>query len=142
MQERISKYLKEKKGEMYIDLAIGLLVLVVFVIALGTVFPVFVHKQNIDAAARQIARMAEVSGSTGDPVQELIDNSDFGLDTVEFDTTYYNASLKQIQFKTPFEVTVTKTIELELIRPMIGSPITIPINLSSTAHGISEQYWK
>ena len=60
----------------------------------------------------------------------------------QIDTTWHNASVKKIQLKTPFTVTITTQLLIPILRPVAGNPIGIRVNLSASASGISEVYWK
>jgi hypothetical protein len=61
---------------------------------------------------------------------------------VAVDTEWYDAAAKTIQLKTLFTVTVTKTVPIVILRPALGDPVVINVNISATARGISEVYWK
>ena len=63
-------------------------------------------------------------------------------DSIAIDTTWHNTSTRKIQLKTPFTVTITKQLLIPILRPVVGSPIGIRVNVSTSASGISEVYWK
>ena len=88
--------------------------------------------------------MVEVSGQADDATISLVtgDGSYINPDSIVFDTTWYNASQKKIQLKTPFTVTITKQVLIPIIKPLGSEPIGIRINISARSSGISEVYWK
>lgn len=61
---------------------------------------------------------------------------------MEVDTTWYNASRKSIQLKTPFIVTVHERINIPILKFLTGDSVSIKLNLTASAEGISEVYWK
>ena len=54
------KILKSKRGEGYIDVAIGLLCLMLVVALAVSFLPVFTAKQQLDILAAEIVRQAEL----------------------------------------------------------------------------------
>ena len=58
------KILSEKKGEGYIDIAVGILCLMLVVALAVSLFPVFMTKQQLNRFADEIVRQAEIVGST------------------------------------------------------------------------------
>ena len=56
------KILKSKRGEGYIDVAIGLLCLMLVVALAVSFLPVFTAKQQLDIFATEIVRQAEIVG--------------------------------------------------------------------------------
>ena len=61
------KILKSKRGEGYIDVAIGLLCLMLVVALAVSFLPVFTAKQQLDIFAAEIVRQAEIVGGTTCP---------------------------------------------------------------------------
>lgn len=105
---------------------------------------IYTTYQSLNATARQIAHVVEVSGQADDATISLVtgDGSYINPDSIVFDTTWYNASQKKIQLKTPFTVTITKQVLIPIIKPLSSNPIGIRINISARSSGISEVYWK
>ena len=58
------RILKSKRGEGYIDVAIGILCLMLVVALAVSFFPVFTTKQQLDLFAAEIVREAEIAGGT------------------------------------------------------------------------------
>ena len=67
MKRRIRDVCRNRRGEGYIDVAIGVLCLMLVVALAMTLFPVFMKKQQLDSFAERIVRQAEIVGSTDVP---------------------------------------------------------------------------
>lgn len=73
----------------------------------------------------------------------MTENGDFIIpDTVMIETQWYDAAAQTIQLKTPFTIAVTKTVPIVILRPALGEPLTINVQISASARGISEVYFK
>ena len=60
MGERIRNRCADRQGEGYIDVAIGVLCLMLVVALAMTIFPVLMKKQQLDYFANEIVRQAEI----------------------------------------------------------------------------------
>ena len=69
----ISKFLKDKKGEGYIDGVVVVLIAVLGIAFALNVYPVFVAKSNLNQFASEVIREAEISGQVGSSVNERIE---------------------------------------------------------------------
>ena len=58
------RILKSRWGEGYIDVAVGILCLMLVVALAVSFFPVFTTKQQLDLFAAEIVREAEIAGGT------------------------------------------------------------------------------
>jgi len=63
-------------------------------------------------------------------------------DSLTWQTTWKDPANKTIQLKTLFTVTANKTVPLTIISPSFGDPLVIEINITASASGISEVYYK
>lgn len=136
------KFVRDQTGEAYVDLAITTLIIFTFMASLMALFPVFTTQQSLNNTARQLARMAEVTGSAQDAEDALDTLSVLQPVSIQWDTTWQNESLRTIQLKSPIIVTVTKQVSIVIFRPALSDPIAIHIAISASANGISEVYWK
>lgn len=141
---KVKAFLKSRYGGMYVDVVIGLAVIIAVAVMLITLYPVFSTSQHLDESARAIARVAEISGRVGPEIDELLENGAIiKPDTVEWTTTYHSVSDKTIQYKTPFEVTITKSVPLIVIQPIFAKePLVYEITMKRSVVGVSEVYWK
>lgn len=136
------KFIRDRTGEGYVDVAITVLILFTLMASLMALFPIFTTQQTLTNTARQLARMAEVTGSAQDAEEVVSTLSVLQPDLIEWDTDWQDEALRTIQLKTPFAVTVTKQVSIVIFRPALADPIAIHITIRASANGISEVYWK
>lgn len=132
----LHKILKSKCGEGYIDVAIGLLCLMLVVALAVSFLPVFTAKQQLDIFATEIVRQAEIVGGTN--VNSRISDlkAETGLDpSIRWDCDYYSG--KKVQLNGDIEVTLTETVDIGFF--VFGS---FPIEITAKATGKSEVYYK
>lgn len=130
------KILSSKRGEGYIDVAIGLLCLILVVALAVNFLPVFTTKQQLDIFAKEIVRQAEIVGGTN--VSSRINDmkAETGLDPdIRWDCDYYSG--KKVQLNDDIEVTLTETVDIGFF--VFGS---FPIEIRAKATGKSEVYYK
>jgi hypothetical protein len=130
------RILKSKSGEGYIDVAIGILCLLLVVAFAIQLFPVFTAKQQLDIFATEIVREAEIKGSTSldSRIAEMREQT--GLDPdIRWDCDYYSG--KKVQLNGDIEVRLTDTVDIGFF--VFGS---FPIDIQAKATGKSEVYYK
>lgn len=128
--------LREKRGEGYIDIAVGVLCLMLVIALAVSLFPVFMAKQQLDRFADEIVRQAEIMGSTSvnRRIEELREET--GLDPeISWDCDYFQGS--KIQLNGDIAVTLTCRINLGFFQ--FGS---FPVEIRARASGKSEVYYK
>lgn len=128
--------LREKRGEGYIDIAVGVLCLMLVIAMAVSLFPVFMAKQQLDRFADEIVRQAEIVGSTS--VNRRIEalREETGLDPeISWDCDYFQGS--KVQLNGDIEVTLTCRINLGFFQ--FGS---FPVEIRARASGKSEVYYK
>ena len=128
--------LREKRGEGYIDIAVGVLCLMLVIALAMSLFPVFMAKQQLDRFADEIVRQAEIVGSTSVTrrIEELQEET--GLDPeISWDCDYFEGS--KIQLNGDIAVTLTCRINLGFFQ--FGS---FPVEIRARASGKSEVYYK
>ena len=136
------KFIRDQTGEGYVDVAITVLIIFTLMASLMALFPIFTTQQSLNNTARQLARITEVSGSAADAEEMIAAQKGLQPDTIEWDTTWHDDTLKTIQLKTPFTVTVTKQVPIVIFRPALSAPIVVNITVSASASGIAEVYFK
>lgn len=128
--------LREKRGEGYIDIAVGVLCLMLVIALAVSLFPVFMAKQQLDRFADEIVRQAEIVGSTS--VNRRIEalREETGLDPeISWDCDYFQGS--KIQLNGDIAVMLTCRINLGFFQ--FGS---FPVEIRARASGKSEVYYK
>ena len=128
----LKRILKSKRGEGYIDVAIGILCLMLVVALAVSFFPVFTTKQQLDLFAAEIVREAEIAGGTN--VSARIDTmrQQTGLDP---QIDYFSGN--RVQLNGDISVTLTDTVDIGFF--FFGS---FPIQIRARASGKSEVYYK
>ena len=132
----IKKILKSRCGEGYIDVAIGILCLLLVVAFAVTLLPVFTTKQQLDIFATEIVRQAEIVGSTNvsDRISTMEEQT--GLDPqIRWNCDYYSGN--KVQLNGDIEVVLTDTVDIGFF--VFGS---FPIEIQAKATGKSEVYYK
>ena len=126
------------------DVAIAMLIIFALVAGIFSLFPIYTTYQSLNATAKQMAHVVEVCGQADSATLSLVTSNGKLLapDDTTIDTTWYNASQKKIQLKTPFTITLTKQILIPILKPVGGHAIGIKVRVSASASGISEVYWK
>ena len=128
--------LREKRGEGYIDIAVGILCLMLVIALAVSLFPVFMVKQQLNRFADEIVRQAEIVGSTSvnRRIEELREET--GLDPeISWDCDYFEGS--KVQLNDDIAVTLTCRINLGFFQ--FGS---FPVEIRARASGKSEVYYK
>jgi Flp pilus assembly protein TadG len=138
------KFIRDQTGEAYIDVAITILIVFTLMASLLALYPIFTAQQSLNQTAKYAVRTIELYGKADDETLASVTENESFLepDSVEIDTEWEDAAEKTIQLKTPFTVTVTKTVPIVILRPALGDPIVINVQITATAKGISEVYWK
>ena len=128
--------LREKRGEGYIDIAVGILCLMLVIALAVSLFPVFMVKKQLNRFADEIVRQAEIVGSTSvnRRIEELREET--GLDPeISWDCDYFEGS--KVQLNGDIAVTLTCRINLGFFQ--FGS---FPVEIRARASGKSEVYYK
>lgn len=132
----MGKLFKSKRGEGYIDVAIGILCLMLVVALAVSIFPVFMRKQQLDSFAAEIVREAEIAGGThvSERIATLCEET--GLHPqITWDCNYYSGS--RVQLNGDISVTLTDTVDIGFF---IFGPF--PMEIQAKASGKSEVYYK
>lgn len=144
MKKRLRE-LFSKKGEAYIDTLISVLVIIIFIAVIIIVIPIFIRKYHLDMFADQVSSFIAVSGGTESlDIEKLADEMNISLDRYEIvvaEDTVCKPNVdnpERIQLTGMYTVNVYTTAYIGLG----GVVDSIPIELSSSARGRSEVYWK
>ena len=137
--------LRSRKGEMYYELIIKTLIVVVFLLTVINLYNVFIQYQNVNYLCKRMVRAIEIEGQVNGSIDALFNrlNGELGIDASYrvVQVSYFDAS-RRIQLRDPFTVEVTAGFDFEILNPMFGPPVVIHIPLSADMSGISEVYWK
>lgn len=132
----MKEVLRSRKGEGYIDIAVGILCLMMVVALAVNLFPVFTAKQQLDLFAAEIVRQAEMAGGTHVSAGISAMCQQTGLSPqIEWHCDYLSGS--RVQLNGDISVTLTDTVDIGFFS--FGS---FPIQIRARASGKSEVYYK
>jgi hypothetical protein len=127
-------YLKNNRGEGYIDVVVvvisGIMVLAMAV----NLFPVLIAKVNMNTFAQELCREAEISGVIG---TQTTNRQRILTERLEIDPDVRWSKTGNIQLDEEFTVTVSKEFDIGF-----GGFGSFPVILISKATGKSEVYHK
>ena len=129
-----------KRAEGYVDVAVAVLVISFLLILLVSVFGVIHQKQTLNQMAEQIVEIASINGCVDDEVMERYEQlcEQTGLTpTMTFEATYFDEDTGKVQLGDI--ISCTLTMETSLIG--FGGEL-FPINMTVTASGVSQVYWR
>ncbi|MDU4696337.1 MAG: DUF4320 family protein [Paenibacillus sp.] len=126
--------LRSRRGEGYIDVTVIVLAAMLCIGLAIQVFPVFMAQQKLDTFASELAREAEISGRVGPETTQRA--NELQLQTGLSPTIAWSKT-GPIQINQEVTVTLRTTADIGF-----GSFGSFPIELSATAKGKSEVYWK
>ena len=138
------KFIRDQTAEGYIDVAITMLIIFVIMASLLAIYPIFTAQQSLNQTAKYLARTIELYGKVDDGTLESVpaDGNFLMPDSVEIEAEWQDAVEKTIQLKNSFTVKITKVVPIVILRPALGEPVVINVEITATARGISEVYWK
>ncbi len=129
------KLLRSKRGEMLVTVSVVLMVAMTVVAFSTKLYPVFLHKQQLDTYAGELCRVAEISGRVGDETVAKEEKLDAEMKISP--NIAWNTSGK-VQLNGEITVTCTMTENIGLW----GGFGSFPITIQGRATGQSEVYWK
>jgi hypothetical protein len=140
----ISKHFKDSRGEFFLDMLIGFMVLMSIILSLLTLPELFIKKQEIDYMAKTIVRRVEIEGELNSKVNELIDSLAYESGfkpRIEWEGNFYGSS-NRLQIRERFKLTLNHMVRIKLIDPAFSNPVFMDIPISKSIYGVSEVYWK
>ncbi|TYA14773.1 DUF4320 family protein [Paenibacillus faecis] len=127
--------IRSRRGEGYVDVVVIVLVTMLCIGLAIKVFPVFMAQQKLNTIASELAREAEISGRVGPETSQraIALQEQTGLHpSIAWSKT------GSIQIDQEVMVTLHMTVNIGLF----GNFGSFPIELTATATGKSEVYWK
>ena len=132
--------IKNRKGEGYIDICVGILALLTVLVLSLNIYSFLTLKQDMDEITEQLIEVAASEGCFGDAFharEQALKTQYFDFDTAVSADSYYNAAYRRVQLGGTMRVTIT--VHTKLVG--VGM-VEIPITATSSRSGISEHYWK
>ncbi|MDD4474924.1 MAG: DUF4320 family protein [Eubacteriales bacterium] len=132
--------IKSKRGEGYIDVVVSVLVSMMLLVLILNVFSFLTIKQDMDYFSKEMIESACMDGQTSGKVDErydeLVDEIDI-FPAYSWQSTYYNISDHTVQLGDTITIITTYRTYVKGF-----GVIRIPITLTTTYSGLSQQYWK
>ncbi len=136
----MKKRILSHKAEGYIDICVGIVVLLSVLVLTLNVYSFLTLKQDMDEITEQLIDSATTSGCFGDEFNEraaALKEQFFDFSVTVSADSWYNASYKRVQLGKTMKVTITVPTKL------IGiGVVEIPITATSSRSGLSQHYWK
>ena len=129
------KLLRSKRGEMLVTVSVVLMVAMTVVAFSTKLYPVFLHKQQLDTYAGELCRVAEISGRVGDETVAKEEKLDAEM-TISPNVAWNTSGKVQLNGEITVTCTMTENIGLW------GGFGSFPITIQGRATGQSEVYWK
>ena len=137
--------LRSKNGEMFYEVIIKTLIVVVFLLTVINLYNVFLKYQNVNYLCKRIVRAIEIEGQLNGNIESVynqINNElNLGASYTVKNVSYFDYSNK-IQFRDTFTVEVTAGYDFQILNPLFAPPVVIHIPLKAGITGMSEVYWK
>jgi hypothetical protein len=129
------KLLRSKRGEMLVTVSVVLMVAMTVVAFSTKLYPVFLHKQQLDTYAGELCRVAEISGRVGDETVAKEEKLDAEM-KISPNVAWNTSGKVQLNGEITVTCTITENIGLW------GGFGSFPITIQGRATGQSEVYWK
>lgn len=136
----MKKILSNRKAEGYIDIAVGIIALMMVLVVTLNIYTFFMLRQDLDTVSGFLIETATSEGSFGEVFDERcvdLKSSFFEFDVVASADEYYNSTYERVQLGDKMTVTVSVHTYVRGV-----GAFKIPITVSTTRSGISEKYWK
>ena len=143
---KLKRVLANKKGEMYIDSSISMVMLLMVVVVGLNVFQYFTLKTDMDYIAKELIYVATMHGTTkddagtpvGDRLAEIEEETGLDVNVMwSVPDGYFNSANETVQYGDKIHVSVTYDPEITGVgSSALSGPQT------TTRSGLSEKYWK
>ncbi|MGL5434561.1 MAG: DUF4320 family protein [Lachnospiraceae bacterium] len=132
----LRKIFASRRGEGYLDVAVGLFCLLLVISFAVNFLPVFTAKQQLDLFASEIVRQAEITGTTNVDERIRVLREQTGLNPqIHWDCDYHEG--KKVQLNGDIIVTLMESVDIGFF--IFGS---FPVEIQAKASGKSEVYYK
>lgn len=134
------KKLMSVRAEGYIDLCVGIVVLLSVLVLTLNVYTFFTLKQDMDEITEQLIDIAAQTGCFGDEFDtrtEELKEQFFDFEVSVTADDWYNASYKRVQLGKVMRVTASVNTKIQGF-----GVFSIPVTATSSRSGLSRYYWK
>ena len=131
---------KNRRGEGYVDMCVGVIVFVMILVIAINIFSFITLRVEMDQIADELIDSATYNDSFGTAFEER--NAELKNQYYDYSVTYsadkyFNSPLKRVQLGNTMYVTVTVQTDIKGL-----GVFKIPVTLSVTRSGLSQRYWK
>ena len=136
----MKKNLLSRKAEGYIDICVGIIVLLSVLVLTLNIYTFLTLKQDMDEITEQLIEVATTNGCFGDEFNDraaALKEQFFDFNVTVSADSWYNASYKRVQLGKTMKVMIS--VQTKLIGVGV---VEIPITATSTRSGLSQHYWK
>ena len=136
----MKKNLLSRKAEGYIDICVGIIVLLSVLVLTLNIYSFLTLKQDMDEITEQLIEVATTNGCFGDEFNDraaALKEQFFDFNVTVSADSWYNASYKRVQLGKTMKVMIS--VQTKLIGVGV---VEIPITATSTRSGLSQHYWK
>ncbi|MBQ9880324.1 MAG: DUF4320 family protein [Clostridia bacterium] len=136
----IRKLIKNRNGEGYVDMCVGVIVFVMILVIAINIFSFITLRIEMDQIADEILEASTYSGCFGDDSQDAYERMldeyydfdlNFGADE------YFNSVYRRVQLGHVMWVEVSVTTNIKGL-----GVFEIPVTLTVHRSGLSQKYWK
>ena len=134
----MKKKLLSRKAEGYIDICVGIIVLLSVLVLTLNIYSFLTLKQDMDEITEQLIEVATSSGCFGDEFNDraaALKEQFFDFNVTVSADSWYNASYKRVQLRKTMKVTIS--VQTKLVGVGV---VEIPITATSTRSGLSQHY--
>jgi hypothetical protein len=137
----LKQVIESKRAEGYIEVVVGVFCSVLLLVFIINAFTFIVLKQNMDFYTKELLKQATIDGQISTNVvnrqNQLTAETGITPTTVTWNTTYFNASQRTVQFGEKIELTITYKTTFK------GFGIfEIPVTLTARHSALSQRYHK
>jgi hypothetical protein len=134
------KKLKNKRGEGYIDMCVGVVVFVMVLVIAINIFSFITLRIELDQIADELIETVTYGGCFDDAYYSRyseLTNQYFEYDVACGADKYFNTSLRRVQLGDPMWVKVSVDTYIKGL-----GVFKIPVTVTVKKSGLSERYWK
>ncbi len=135
----MKKIICSKRGEMYIEVVITLILLTAFLVMSISVFQAISLKNTVDRMADELLETAAYTGGFGEEFDNKVtelQNKHFYFEVSYSAEAWFNQALERVQLGDTLYVSLTFDTNIA------GFGSVVPLELTVHRSGASEKYWK
>lgn len=134
------KRLRNRRGEGYIDMCVGVIVFVMVLVIAINIFSFITLRIELDQIADEMIETATYTGEFGSAftsTKTTMQNQYFTFELNNGADKYFNSTYKRVQLGNRMWVEVSKNTHVKGL-----GVFKIPVTVTVRKSGLSEKYWK